>query len=214
MSSLTQRFLSALDTEWSYLPVAERESEKQRVAQRLDELVRAEQELGAEEYEAQRRAVRAVGQECQLRPQTSVRLAPVWQVALIWVAVRSVAYTLLGFIIPMQVIAPGVMMSWTGLGMVAAALATLVARLWHPRAALRGILYGLGAQAVFSLIAIVQVRFASLPTQLPAGLGSEALLRYGLISLLGMVLATLGALLLVPKVPWRKIAWGFSKPSS
>jgi len=195
MSSLTQRFLSALDTEWSYLPVAERESEKQRVAQRLDELVRAEQELGAEDYEAQRRAVRAVGQECQLRPQTSVRLAPVWQVALIWVAVRSVAYTLLGFVLPLQTVAPGVMVSWTGLGMVAAVLATVVARLWHPRAALRGVLYGLGTQVVFSLITAVQLRLTPLPANLPVGLGSDALLRVSLISLVGMVLATLATLL-------------------
>ena len=128
-----------------------------------------------------------------------MRLAPVWQVALIWVAVRSVAYTLLGLITPMQTIAPGVMVSWMGLGIVAAALATLVARLWHPRAALRGILYGLGAQVVFSLITAVQLRLAPVPTQLPVGLSSDMLLRYGLISLVGMVLATLATLLLVPQ---------------
>jgi hypothetical protein len=211
MSSLTQRFLSALDTEWSYLSVAERESEKQRVAQRLDDLVRAEQELGADEYEAQRRAVRAVGQECQLRPQTSVRLAPVWQVALIWVAVRAVAYALLGLIFRMEELTQGVMVSWLGLGIVPAVLATIVARLWHPRAALRGILYGLGTQIVFFLINAVQLRFVTLPIQLPAGLSADLLFRYSLISLVGMVLVTLGTLLFVPEKPWKKVGQAFSK---
>jgi hypothetical protein len=85
MSNLVERFLRAVDKECSHLPAPERQQRHEQIAARLEVLTATEQKLGASEAEAQRRAVRAVGQEYALLPQVPVRLSPVLQVVLVYV---------------------------------------------------------------------------------------------------------------------------------
>lgn len=205
MSRLTQRFLSELDAEWSHLPPAERESAKLQVAARLEVLVQAEAELGADVLEAQRRAVRAVGQECTLQPQTAVRLSPVCQVTLIWIAVKVVTEEVLRNLTtrPFPMSSSGglvlIYLGGVGSGLIAALIATLVARLWHPRAALRGILYGLGILACFGMVSFFMVYFSDFKS-FPPFYSRELLLRINLLQVLAMSLMTLATLLLAPKM--------------
>lgn len=148
MSTLIQRFLTELEGEWGHLPDSERQSLKERIMARLEALIAVERELGASDEEAQRRAVRAVGEEGVLRPPTQIWLSPGWQVALVWTAlgglISSGVFLLNPFINQLNAFVPLVYVRSGIVTPLTAALTTWLAFRWHPRGARRGVLYGLG----------------------------------------------------------------------
>lgn len=203
MSNLVERFLRAVDKECSHLPAPERQQRHEQIAARLEVLTATEQKLGASEAEAQRRAVRAVGQEYALLPQVPVRLSPVWQVVLVYIAVEALLTSFLRLLIPQKAlwISPGLVV----ISVLSATVATLCAALWHPRAALRGVVYWLGFKIGFALLWMTLFYFVTLVLQhraVPSNILSH-LFRSNLSLLILQPAATLITLFLFLKI-WAK----------
>ncbi|MBB6049108.1 hypothetical protein [Armatimonas rosea] len=209
MSTLTQRFLTELDSEWSHLPMPERQSLRERIASRLEALTLAERELGASEAEAQQRAVRAVGQECTLQPQTPIRLAPVWQVTLIWIALVSFVPTLLRVFLPMKSISfqgsMALQSNWLVPALVGVVGATLCAALWHPRAARRGILNALVISTGLTLLGTLFMLVAPTPNGISEAI-KYAVVQSNVTFLVAEIGLSLGTLALVQKLRGKKLS--------
>jgi hypothetical protein len=210
MSTLTQRFLTELDSEWSHLPAPERQSLQERIAARLEALTLAERELGASEAEAQQRAVRAVGQECTLQPQTPIRLSPVWQVTLIWIALASFIPTLLRLfqtpqIVPFQGRMAVVQSNWLLPALLGVVGATLCAALWHPRAARRGVLNALGISAGLTFLGTLSTFLAPIPNGLSEAI-KYAMVQSNVTFLVAEIGLTLGTLALFQKLRAKKLS--------
>ena len=209
MSTLTQRFLTELDSEWNHLPAPERQSLQERTAARLEALTLAERELGASEAEAQQRAVRAVGQECALQPQTPIRLSPVWQVTLIWIALASFVPTLLRIFLPVKSVSfqggMALQSNWLVPALVGAVGATLCAVLWHPRAARRGILNALGISAGLTLLGTLFTLLAHTPNGLSEAI-KYAMVQGNVTFLVAEIGLSLGTLALVQKLRGKKLS--------
>lgn len=161
MSTLTQRFLAEVESEWGYLPEAERQSLKAQLVERLETLVTVERALGATDAEAQRRAVRAVGEEGVLRPPTRIRLSPHWQVALAWIAlgglISSGVFLLNPLLNRLNAFVPLIYVHSVLVLPLSAAFTTWLAFRWHPRGAVRGVFYGLGIWLVHATLQYVTV---------------------------------------------------------
>jgi hypothetical protein len=153
MSTLTQRFLTELDTEWHDKPLAERQSLREQLAARLDQLTQAERELGASEQEAQRRAVRTIGSECALDAAHAIRLSPLWQIVLIFTAVSQLLWQIPITLASIQHLSPTQPLYWV-IVFVETVIAALAAVAWHPRAAVRGILLAKTLQFVLGTLSL------------------------------------------------------------
>ncbi|WP_309707144.1 hypothetical protein [Armatimonas sp.] len=207
MSTLTQRFLTELDGEWSHLPNAERQSLRAQIVARLEALIAVEQLLGASEEEAQRRAVRAVGEEGVLRPPTRIRLVPHWQVALVWTAVGGLLSEVIALFhplinslnafVPLIYVYSGLVIPLTAI------LTTWLAFRWHPRGAVRGVLYGLGIGLIRSSFQYVTVYYA-FRAPMPASDRHEVL-RDFLIRDVAHLVVTLGTLWALQKLRAKKL---------
>ncbi|WP_309707146.1 hypothetical protein [Armatimonas sp.] len=211
MSTLTQRFLTELHSEWSHLPTTERQSLQERMATRLEALTLAERELGASEAEAQQRAVRAVGQECTLQPQTPIRLAPVWQVTLIWIALVSFIPTLLRVFLPVKSIifqgGTALQSNWLVPALLGVVGATICAALWHPHAARRGVLNALGISAGLILLGTLLTLLAPRSSGLSEAI-QQSMVRGNITFLLAEIVLTLGTLFALPHLRRKKLLKG------
>lgn len=205
MSTLVERFLREVDKECSHLPAPLRQQRHEQVAARLEALMATEQKLGASEAEAQRRAVRAVGQEYALLPQVPVRLSPAWQVVLVYIAVEALLTSFLRLFIPREAlwISPGLIV----VSVLSATVATLCAALWHPRAVLRGVLYWLGFKISFLILWMILFYFVTLVLQhraVPSNILSQVF-RSNLSVLILQPSATLMTLFLFVKLRAKKL---------
>ena len=205
MSTLVERFLREVDKEYSHLPTLQRQQRHEQVATRLEALIATEQKLGASEAEAQHRAVRAVGQEFALLPQVPVRLSPVWQVVLVYIAVEALFTSFLRLLLPKDalLISPGLSI----VPVLSAIVAALCAALWHPRAVLRGVLYWLGFKIGFAILWIVLFYFVTLVLQhqaVPSNFLSQVF-RSNLSVLILQPVATLMTLFLFLKLRAKKL---------
>jgi hypothetical protein len=178
MSARVQRFLTELEGEWGHLPESERQSLRAQILTRLESLITVEQSLGASDDEAQRRAVRTVGEEGVLRPPTQIRLAPHWQVALVWTAVGGLIATAVSLFNPLiNQLNAFVPLIYVRSGLVlplSAALTTWLAFRWHPRGAVRGVLFGLGIWALHASLQYVTTSLAEW-SSFPASFRQEQL---------------------------------------
>ncbi|WP_395143107.1 hypothetical protein [Armatimonas sp.] len=207
MSTLTQRFLTELDGEWGHLPDSEQQSLKEQIMVRLETLVAIERELGASDEEAQRRAVRAVGEEGILRPPTRIRLSPHWQVALVWTALGGLVsegvFFLNPFINQLNAFVPLIYVRSGLVTPLTAALTTWLAFRWHPRGARRGVLYGLGIWLIrWSLQLVLAYYVYRSPT--PESFRQEQLGSL-LIHEAAYAVATLGTLWALQKMRRKKL---------
>jgi hypothetical protein len=203
--SLVERFLREVDKECSHLPAPERQQRHDQVAARLGALTATEQKLGASEDEAQRRAVRAVGQEYAFFPQVPVRLSPVWQVVLVYIAVEALLTSFLRLFIPREAL--WISPELVAVSILSATAATLCAALWHPRAALRGVLYWLGFKISFLIFWMVLFYFVTFVLQhraVPSNILSQTL-RSNFSLLILQPVATLSTLFLFLKLRAKKL---------